>query len=187
MAFVGLKVPAEVARILAQIEVPGEREDSSQYHITMLNLGDEVSLDTIAQAVEATFEVCRKRKPFSIEAKEVSTFPQGNNGTPLIVLVSSDELQSLREDLAQAFDAAKVSFSKKFKEFIPHVTLSYLKEGEFRDRPLESIVWTAYEVVLWGGDKGDERLSVTFPFSLPGKTALWRKLIQAHLKFGPGA
>lgn len=186
MAFIGLRVPPELGRLLNTIEVPGEHVSGDTYHVTIAVLNDEVPIDDIAKATKAVFEVASKQKPFQVSLGKVSAFPGNSKGFPIICLAESPELHELHAGITASLDAAGIEYSKKFPEYKPHVTLSYAQEEV--EIPFESpIVWTAYEVVLWGGDKGDERLSVTFPFSLPGKTALWRKLIQAHLKFGPGA
>lgn len=184
MAFIGLRVPAEVGRLLNTIEVPGEHVSGDTYHVTIAMLGDEVPIEMISKAVEAVYSVASTQVPFQVSLNRVSTFPKNPNGVPVICPIVSSDLHTFHDAIKSALDAAGVDYSKKFPEFKPHVTLSYA-EDEMADIPFGGpIDWSVYEVVLWGGDSGDERLSVSFPFSMPGKTALFRRLIQAQMRLG---
>jgi 2'-5' RNA ligase len=141
-----------------------------------------VPIDTITEAIVAAYEVASKTVPFSLSVSEVSCFPKGEDGVPIITRVESPEIHKLWRDLCTGLDRAGVDYSKKFPEFSPHVTLSYNLEV-VRAFPIGPFEWTAYEMVLWGGDSGDERISVTLPFSMPGKEALRRTLVQARVRF----
>lgn len=181
MAFLGLRVPHEVARVLGQIEVPGTLVPGDHKHITILMFGKEVPIETISKAVVAVHEVSSKMVPFAVTLDHVACFPKNDDGVPIICPVTSPELLAFHGQLQKALDKAGVEYSKKFPEYKPHVTLSYAPEA-VKEQKFGPIDWSVYEVVLWGGDSGDERLSVTFPFALPGKTALWRRLIQANVR-----
>lgn len=187
MAFIGLRVPAEVARLLKSVEVPGELVSGDSYHITVINIGSEIPIEQISKAVTAIHGVATNMVPFPVTLDHVTSFPAGNDGTPIICPVRSPELHQLNDLLKKALDKAGVPYSTKFPNFKPHVTMSYSKDEEVPlvRQPIGPLDWSVYEMVLWGGDSGDERLSVTFPFALPGKTALFRHLIQAQLRLKP--
>lgn len=183
MAFIGLRVPHEVARLLGTVEVPGEPESTDHMHITVVNIGNDIPIEQISKAVTAIHDVATKMVPFRVALDHVSSFPKNDSGSPIICPVTSPELHQLEGLLKKSLDELKIDYSKKFPVFKPHVTLAYLKEGDPpKDQPLGPLEWSVYEMVLWGGDSGDERLSVTFPFALPGKTALYRHLVQAQLR-----
>ncbi len=184
MAFIGLKVPNEVGRLLSRIEVPGESEDRSNLHITAVYFGSNVPIDRISKAIVVAYEVASRTKPIQLLIEEVTCFPKGDDGVPIIGSVVSPELMKFQEDLCKSLDKAKVEYSKKFPEYKPHVCLAYAEE------PIEPMAvgpfeWAAYEMVLWGGDSGDDKIFITLPFSMPGKEALYRKLVQARVRF-PG-
>jgi len=183
MAMIGLRVPADAARLLASVDVPGEKIQRHHAHVTIHMLGDDVPMEQIGKAIIAAHSVAEKTVPFRVAINSVSTFKAGNNGVPVICPVFSPELHELHENLKAAFDAAGVEYSKKWPEFKPHVTLSYSPEP-MKDQALGPLEWSAYEMILWGGDEDDQRLSVNLPFSLPGKTAMYRMLIRANIQMG---
>lgn len=168
MAFIGIKVPLEAGRLLAKLDVPGEKESPSEYHITLLHLGDNWPISDISKAMEAGYEVISKIKPFHVKMKKVSHFPpREGHPIPIIAPVESEELHELRKKLATRFNKDKIEFSKTFKDFKPHITLAYSedKHDDYKiDPPVEFVV---NEVVLWAGDLGDERLFITFPLKGP--------------------
>jgi len=172
MAFVGLRVPAEAARLIATLDYGGlgKPEPTNAYHVTLLNLGDEVSMDRIAAAVEPLVEVVSQTKPYTATVREVTTFPPHPvKGTvPIICPVESADLHDMHKRLKDAFEKAGVSFSKRFPTFNPHVTLSYLPKEDpaFKPKPFDPVEWGVHEVVLWGGDRSDDRVVITVPLSL---------------------
>jgi 2'-5' RNA ligase len=186
MAMVGIRVPQDAARLLASVEVPGEKVQRSHSHVTLLMLGDDVPIEEIGKAIVAVYGVAEKTVPFRVAVNSVSTFKGGDNGVPVICPIFAPKLEELHDNLKAALDEAGIEYSKKFPEYRPHVTLSYSPEP-MKDMPLGPLEWSCFEVVLWGGDEGDERLSTTFPFALPGKTALWRKLVRANIRMGDNA
>lgn len=174
MAFIGIEVPHSTARLFGEIEVPGTRESSASLHVTLVYIGSNVAIDAIADAVKATYAVTAKTRPFTVRATRVTSFPvnpDDQGGHPIIARIDSDELHGLRENLVEALDEAGVEFNNKFPEYKPHVTLAYAPEAieEFR---IPTIEWGAHEIVMWGGDEGDGRLTVTFPLALKAPKAV---------------
>jgi len=169
MAFLGIEIPHPTARLLSEIDVPGEREAPSAMHITLLYIGKDVPINTLAEAMKATYTVTSKTKPFTVRTSNVTSFPANpDDGIPIIARVESDALHELRSAVAAAFDKASVEFNKKFPTYRPHVTLSYSKEEPVQEITIPTVEWGAHELVLWGGDEADRRLIITFPFSLEG-------------------
>jgi 2'-5' RNA ligase len=185
MAILGLRTPHDVARLLGQIEVPGERVPGDEKHVTLLHLGKDVPIETVSRAMVGAYEVASTTVPFTLQVHEAKCFEPGDDGTPIVCPVVSTEIYELWGALCKAMGRAGVDYSKKWPIFMPHITLSYAKEPQ-DPFPVGPFEWSVYEMVLWGGDSGDERVSVTFPFSLPGKEALWRRLVRAHLLFPSG-
>lgn len=166
MAMVGLTVPAATARLLSGIEVPGDRTPRDHMHITLAYLGDDVPMDALARAMEATYEVASTTRPFTVRTSRVASFPVApDEAHPVIALVDSDELHAFRARLVERFEDSGVNYNRKYPTYRPHVTLSYAPEA-FEEVRVPTIEWGAHDVMLWGGDEGDEKLTVTFPFAL---------------------
>lgn len=181
MAFIGLKVPHETARLLGQVKVDGDKVDLSEMHVTVLFLGSNVPIETVTEATKVAYEVTSQTKPFTVATELVTSFPKNPDGIPIIARVESEPLHELRKALTAAFDAAGIAYDKKYPEYKPHVTLAYLHGAEKAppDQKLPPLEWGAGEMVLWGGDSGDDKLTVTFPFALaPSKSASYRALVQ---------
>jgi 2'-5' RNA ligase len=168
VAFLGIRVPAEVGRLIAGLEVPGDPEASSEYHITILCFEDNWPISEISKSLEAAYDVVSKVEPFLVKAQEVSHFPpREGKPTPIIAPIKSEELMEMHRKLAKAFDDDKINFKKTFKDFKPHITLAYSKDDhdDFKIEP--AIEFMVNEVVLFGGDHGDERIFITFPLKGP--------------------
>lgn len=170
MALIGFKVPAETARILNEIEVPGTKEPITNFHITVLHMPGDPSISEVADAMEAAYSVASKIRPFTARVSKVTQFPKGEDGYPVICPVEAPELQEVWEALKSACDAKGVNYSKKFPVFKPHVTLAFSKEP-MEDREILPIEWGAHELVVWGGNRGDRRVVVNLPFTLVDRVA----------------
>lgn len=176
MAFLGLRVPLEAARLLSEVPETakyGTPEPLDRFHVTLLVLGD-IAIEDVAKAIEPIFEVASETRPFAVATSHVTTFPPGET-VPIIGLIDSPDLHALRQRLADALDEAEVDYSKKFREYRPHVTLGYSADPLVHaDNAINvhlpvPIAWGAHELVLWGGDSDNQvvtKLIVTFPFSL---------------------
>jgi len=170
MAFIGLKVPDDASRLLAGVEVPGERHSASDMHVTILFLGQDLPITEVAKAMCAAFQVTSRTRPFVCGVKDVSSFPRGADGLPVICPVVSPGLMVLNAALRAEFDRLGLGYSKKYPEYKPHVTLSYDRVPGGPDSysaPLPGpLTWTASDMVIWGGNEADEILSVNLPFVL---------------------
>jgi 2'-5' RNA ligase len=183
MALLSIQVPYEIARVLGRVLVPGTPESRETYHITLLYLGKDIPIDVVSQALVVAYRVAEITRPIPLAISEVSSFQKGDDGVPIICPVNSPELHQLWEALCSAFDEAKVSYSKKFPIYKPHITLAYDDIDFDGPMSIEPIDWVSYEMTLWSGNSGDEAVSITIPFSFPSKEALCRRLVQARLRF----
>jgi len=172
MSFIGFRVPHETARLLSELDVPGEKDPVDHFHVTVIHLGDDVAIETLAQALVATFKVTSQTAPFTVSTSRVSCFPKKTSPksakdgkVPVICRIESDSLHRLQQNLKVSLKAAGVGFSDKFPEFKPHVTLAWA-DANIEDKRIPTVEWGAHELVLWGGDQGDRKLIITFPFSL---------------------
>jgi hypothetical protein len=102
----------------------------------------------------------------------VTTFPPGDDDdVPIICPIVSNDLHTFRENLVKAVEAADIPFPNTYPTFRPHVTLGYSSDIlVYSDNAVNfqfpEVEWGAHEVILWGGDSGDDRVVVTFPLSL---------------------
>lgn len=164
MALIGIKVPVETGKLLEGIEVPGNLESRAHYHITVCYLGKDVPIEKIAKAVAVTYEVTKATPPFAVRTSRVTCFPKNDDGVPIICAVESPALHAFRDRLKAAYEASGVTFSNKYPEYKPHVTLSYADE-EIEDMHIAPVEWGAHELFLWASDDGDSGVVVTFPLS----------------------
>lgn len=181
MAILGVRIPHDISRIFGQIEVPllkkEEREPFEMAHVTLFYLGERVPIDQLAKTVVATYSVTSKAKPFTVMTNRTTAFPpHPEHGTvPIICPITSSDIHELHASLRAALDRAGVAYNKTFKEFRPHVTLGYVSDplvyaDHAADMDIPLIEWGIADIVLWGGEEGDQRFSANFPLSL-GKTA----------------
>lgn len=168
MAMLGISVPDTAARVLEDLELPGDPERHP--HVTILNFGDDIPISQLASMMVAAYSVASTWRPFTVKTELVTCFPKGKNGVPVVGLLDSDALQALHGTLCRAMDSVELEYSKRFPIYRPHVTLSWA-EDPLDDLPIPPVQWGAHELVLWGGNRGDGRVVVHMPFSLQNRTA----------------
>jgi 2'-5' RNA ligase len=168
MAFLFLKVPHETARLLHDVEVPGEKSHIEEMHITLLYLGKGIPFINIAKAMMVCHEVLEHQQPFLMRISKISTFPENpDDGVPIICPVESPELMIFQKTLANEFNKFGLEYDKKFPDFKPHVTLAYDKNSDFKESPLPMpMIWAAQSMSIWGGDRGDGPAEINMPFTL---------------------
>jgi 2'-5' RNA ligase len=172
MSFLGIKVPHEITRLLSGIDIPGDKVSRDEMHITLLYVGKQTPIEHLVRVIMAAFRVTSQTQPFAVETRQVTSFsPNPDDGVPIIARIESPPLHDLRNALCRAFDAEKVEYSKKYPDYKPHVTLGYSQDDAVfsemvADKDIPVVEWGVGEIVLWGGDSGDEKLTVTFPLSM---------------------
>ena len=194
MSFLGVKIPHEIGRLFSQVDYGGygKPEPTDSFHVTVAYFGEDILIEKIAQIVTSTYRVASGTKPFTVQTNRLTVFPpHPTEGTvPVICRVESDALHELHDALLRQYDVDGVEYSQTFHSYTPHVTLAYTSPGdgaedvEGLDETIPTIEWGVGELVLWGGDEGDSRISVNFPFALgPTKKegALYRAMVRAAL------
>jgi 2'-5' RNA ligase len=169
MSFLGIRVNPDVARLLSGIEVPGDKCDVSSLHITLAFFEDNTPITKISKILESTYEIIHNFKPFLVTSNQISSFdPPDDKPYPVIAKVNSKELHNLNSQIKEQFDKNDIEYSKKFKDYKPHITLSYSKEKP-EDFEIDEVDFYVHELVLYAGKNGDDRLSVIFPLKSPEK------------------
>jgi 2'-5' RNA ligase len=193
MSFLGIAVPAPTARILSEIDFGnfGEKEPPGKFHITMCYMGKALPIEKVASAIPVIFSVVSQTQPFTVATSRVTTFPPNpDDGTPIIALVNSTELHDFQKKMCVALKAGGIEVSQKYT-FTPHVTLGYSQDPLVHadnavDLTIPVIEWGAHELVLWGGDEGDNRIIITFPLSIAtNKMAMHRAFVQLAKNWSP--
>jgi len=161
MAALMLSVPPQAADSLKVLPVPLEDDP----HVTIIYLGDDVPVETLGELVPTIYGVTSSAKPFLVSTQTVGTFPEGNNGVPVIALVEAPALHQLKDRLCAALDSVGYAYDKKFPEYKPHVTLAY---GPSHVAGLQASIppvsWDAMDLWLWGANRGTGELLMKFPF-----------------------
>ena len=165
MAALMIEVPQDTQRVLKELKVPGEPCPQVD-HITMLHLGDDVSVEQLAEMMPFIFEACLKQKPFTVRSNRLATFPKGDDGVPVIAVIQSPELMKFQKALKKALEVSQFDIEDKWPEFKPHVTLSYCGHEKVQSRSFPQIEWGVTSLTLWGADHGTGRLVIEFPLSL---------------------
>jgi len=163
MAFIGIKIAQDITRLFRGINLPGEKVSEAEQHITILCFEENWPIKELAKAMEAAFEVLSDVEPFQVSVSKITCFPKREDSPcPIIAKVEGKELLSLNKKLKSKFDKEKIDYKADFKDFKPHITLSYADE-EIDDLKVSPIEFTVTEILLWGGDNGDDRIFITFP------------------------
>jgi 2'-5' RNA ligase len=170
MAFIGIQIDPENSKELAKIKVPGKKEDPRGFHVTMFYLGKKKTVKEVMDATLVMAGVLKSAEPFKIKTKEVTCFPEGPDGVPVICKVESEDLIKLREKIKKAFIKSKIDFSNNYPDYKPHITLSYHTK-EIDDFDIKPITCKVNEITVWAGDQDFEGVRVEVPVGHGGKIA----------------
>ena len=165
MAALMLTVPPDTQRVLRELGVPGKPCPQID-HITVLMLGDEVSIEQLAEMMPVIYEACQNQKPFTVSTSQISSFPAGDDGVPVIAKIESPELMKFQASLKKELDTAQFDLEDKWPVYKPHVTLSYCGHEKVPNKPFPKLQWGVTSLTLWGADEGQGRLVIQFPLSL---------------------
>lgn len=167
MALIGFQVPADAGALLERADVPGDKHSASDFHITSVYTGGSSGIVDVAKAIVVVQRVCEAFGPFAVTLSDISSFPGGDDGVPVICQLDSPELHSFHQAVKAGLDGAGVSYSKKWPEYRPHVTLSYVKDGSAREvtGSLPSpVTFILYKAFVWG-DPSSGMVRADLPFS----------------------
>jgi 2'-5' RNA ligase len=166
MAMIALRVPQETSRLLEQIAscFPGENQTASDMHITVVCLNGDLTIDVLSKVMAACHTVTSKTAPFIVNVNRIDSF-DSNSKTPIILPVESNELHQLNESIKQELDNQGIDYDKKY--YKPHVTLSYIDKLKGSGPLSTPISWGVYEIEIYGGNKGNEGVSIKLPLNIP--------------------
>ncbi|MFI6634293.1 2'-5' RNA ligase family protein [Nonomuraea fuscirosea] len=159
---VAFMLPAEVAE---QLAVP-DGVPADDLHVTLAYLGkdlDEAALATVADVVAA---VAADSGLLAGTVGGIGAFPAGEDGVPVYVPVDVPGLEVLRQRLVDRLAEAGIAPAADHG-YTPHVTLTYLPEGEVTmpaPVPAHEVAFGEVSVV-----RGDELLSA-LPLGSPAET-----------------
>jgi 2'-5' RNA ligase len=183
MALLGISIPTASARLLADLDVPGERTGVHEMHITILLFEDNFPIAEIAKSLEAAYDIIKKTEPFTVKIKKIISFePKEGKPHPVVALVESDELHDLCQKLRRKFNKEDIEFDKTFKKYNPHITLSYA-DKEIKPFKIDPVEISVQELVLLGGNHGDSRIFITFPLKSPEKHGMLLRKCELLEKF----
>lgn len=163
MAMLAAPISRDISTLFNALNIDGNRDPSD--HITMFYFDDDVSIKKLCKIIGLVYDITNELKPFEASSSEIISFPENKHGEyPIVAKVKSSKLMSLRENIAKVFDDNKIKYSKKFPEYKPHLTVSYSEEKV--NMKFDPIKWSINSIALYGGDNGEEKLFVSFPFNL---------------------
>ena len=172
MAFLGIKVPDEVGKLLYQISVPGLKVSRDNYHISLLIFEKNMTINQIVMYVPKIHEIVNNyTSPLHLYIEKVGSFPKGEGGYPVICRVDSEnnELVNFQQVLREVFDTSGLEYDKTYEVYKPHVMLSRANK-ELGSVEIPRIDFTINELVLWGGDSlrkfGEDNIVIKFPMKL---------------------
>jgi 2'-5' RNA ligase len=183
MAFLGIQIPNVESKLLSEIDVPGKKENINEFHITMIFLEDKLNIKKISSVIEAAYAVLENAKPFIVTTDTITCFPVNNNDPyPIIAKIDSKELHTLNDKIKKEFDKQNIEYSKKFKDYKPHITLSYSDE-KIEDFKIDPITFTVGEIVVWCGSHNNQTIKITFPLKQNNKHSFLLQKIDLFYKF----
>ncbi len=165
MAFIGFTVPPDVAKLLLDIDVPGDKAKPHEMHVTLAYLGKNTPTAETLKAAAACQIITQNTKPLRCAAAAVGSFPENpEDGFPIISRIVSPDIYNFRSRIVKALKHVGVEFSNRYPEYKPHVTLAYAKESlpYFK---INSIIWTVTSIFISGGDdRIGEKMVTILPF-----------------------
>lgn len=161
MAMIAIPIDNSFSSLLQRVDVPGNRDFSD--HCTLIYFEDEMPIKKIAKIIPLIHEVTEKMVPFNIKSTTITAFDKGKYGYPIIAKLESKELADLEKNIKKIFDKNKIKYSTKYKEFKPHITMSYSDVNLEKDIKFDKALLQVNSVGLYGDDNN---IYVNFPFSL---------------------
>lgn len=168
MSFLALDLAPDTEALFDRLDVPDSAVVEANKHVTLFFIPKkDETLKSFYTATEILRRVITETVPPTLLCTEVTTFPKGDDGFPIICPVRSLGLIELRARLAKLFDLNNVPYSKRFS-YKPHLTLGY-NETDVPGRKLRSpIIWTVQNVTYYFSSEADTNesdLKVTVPFA----------------------
>lgn len=161
MAMIAIPIDSSFSSLLQRVDVPGNRDFSD--HCTLIYFENEMPIKKIVKMIPLIHELTGKMIPFNIKSTTITSFDKGKHGYPIIARLESKELFDLEKEIKKIFDKNKIKYSTKYKEFKPHITLSYSDVDLEKDLKFDKALLQVNSIGLYGDDNN---IYVNFPFSL---------------------
>ncbi|MEU4513224.1 2'-5' RNA ligase family protein [Nonomuraea wenchangensis] len=160
---VAFMLPAEVAE---QLAVP-DGVPAGDLHVTLAYLGRDLDEQALATVADVVAEVAAGSAPLSGTVGGIGVFPPGEDGVPVYLPVDVPGLEVLRQRLVDRLAEAGVAPASDHG-YTPHVTLTYLPDGEVvvpEPVPAQQVAFGEVSVVRGG------ELLAALPLGGPAETA----------------
>lgn len=161
---IAIKIPENISSILQSIPISGDivRADQSN-HCTMFYMEKDPSIEDCLKIIPLVQKITEKTKPFIINLKSYTSFPEGKYGFPVVVKFNSPELNNLRKEIKNVFEENDIEFSNKFPKYISHITLQYNKK-HIETNKFDELAFPIQSICLYVNKNDKEILFVEFPF-----------------------
>jgi len=159
MSIVLIKIPDNISKRLSSIKVPGEIDENK--HITVFYFNDDTHPYDSFEILRSTYDAIRDEDPITITIDSISNFDDHGSGYPIKCDVKSDGLLSLREKIKAYYDYQGIKYDTKWKDFIPHITLSY-NERPIKPVKIKPITFTVDRIYYYGGSMDNEFMRASF-------------------------
>ena len=132
-----------------------EGEDSSPAHVTVLYVGDLEDSEKQEELIDVVQKTASVLGSFEVNLGRVEEFVNDENQRVTHSPVEGKDLHKLHNIMKGVLKFMKISFSDKYPEYKPHVTIEYISKGEEERfgnvRPQGS--WLIDHFWVWGADK----------------------------------
>lgn len=158
MAFIYCPVPKHISEDLFKTPCPGKKESAEDAHITLvyfdgdLNDAEERHINTVLQSFYKVWY------PGPVSTNKLTHFDTGPGEYPIVFEISGSYIHKLRNAICYCLDRCGISYSDKFPDYKPHVTLAYSDFAPL-DTGIEKVEWEI-ECVSFGS--GTSTVNKTF-------------------------
>jgi len=150
-------------KVRREMSVPGAMKPEMM-HVTVLYIEDAfMTPEQFYTINNALHEVAANLVEFSVTATELSRFEKVTKAwdekggyvpkeptDAVIYKLESNDLHLLRAGVIALFDNYGIPYSKKFKDFKPHITIGYVPHGSDLDCPVKlPFTFSVRHVELW--------------------------------------
>lgn len=154
MAIIAIEVPVGVAMYLNRLNLPGTKTPMEEMHVTIAQIDQDLTPVDVSVVSGIAKEATSLFETFTACLDHVTCFPKGTNGVPVICPVMSSVLKNVHSCIVEALDARNISFSKKFPDYKPHVTLSWANDHVDAMNLVQPIQWSVSHLAMWPTTSG---------------------------------
>lgn len=124
MAFIYCPVPKEITNLLFSMDVPGRKESPEDAHITLVYFDEDMTDDT-ERRIQSCLQSFYKVWPSGVVSTNKLTCFDKPGNIPVIFEIDGTYIHKLKNAICYCLDRMGISYSRKFPDFKPHITISY--------------------------------------------------------------